>query len=523
MPPEGVFLAGLVAGVGISLLPAVVRAALRWWNSPREAHPRPLSDQLASAASKGLLVGGDFGGTLSKLVLLEPHAPSHRGEPGRLRRAIAAASKQLYFGGTGKRDAELELAVEGVGALHFVTFQTRRMAGAMELAEKLMGGGSPSESGSAATVVPCTGGGARKFRDHVEGTLRVRIEAYDELECLVGGLAALLQANPHEAFSVRPDGSHQEEALHPESMYPLLLVNIGSGVSIVLVEGPDRWRRVSGTSIGGGTFFGLINMITGMTSFDEMLLASKSGQNSRVDLCVGDIYGKGHSIYGLEPDTIASNFGKVVAVSRLSEVASSASSTSDTAPPGASDSPKSEPGDASVPVPWGVWRRKRPRAHTLPCRPLDQSAETDPLSEDEGIERDSAWAARLRERPVIPRMQLLAPTTAQPSSTEIIGEFHEDGRFHARPEDVCRSALLMVTNQIGQVALLNALLHKVHRVIFAGSFLRHRVMDTAQQRLSSALRFWSQGTVQALFLHHEGYCGALGALLRGAVGAPSAE
>ena len=35
-----------------------------------------------------------------------------------------------------------------------------------------------------------------------------------------------------------------------------MLVNIGSGVSILSVQGPDDYKRVYGTSLGGGTFLG---------------------------------------------------------------------------------------------------------------------------------------------------------------------------------------------------------------------------------------------------------------------------
>ncbi len=36
------------------------------------------------------------------------------------------------------------------------------------------------------------------------------------------------------------------------NVYPFILVNIGSGVSILEVRGPSKYRRVSGTMIGGG-------------------------------------------------------------------------------------------------------------------------------------------------------------------------------------------------------------------------------------------------------------------------------
>ena len=42
---------------------------------------------------------------------------------------------------------------------------------------------------------------------------------------------------------------------------------------------------------GGGTFWGLCRLLTGCSSFDEMLRLSAQGDNRRVDMMVGDIYG----------------------------------------------------------------------------------------------------------------------------------------------------------------------------------------------------------------------------------------
>lgn len=48
---------------------------------------------------------------------------------------------------------------------------------------------------------------------------------------------------------------------------PLLVVNIGSGVSILLVSqnetGELKAERVGGTSLGGGFFMGLANLLIG--------------------------------------------------------------------------------------------------------------------------------------------------------------------------------------------------------------------------------------------------------------------
>merc|ERR1712137_804823 len=80
-----------------------------------------------------------------------------------------------------------------------------------------------------------------------------------------------------------------------------------------------------------------------------------------------------------------------------------------------------------------------------------------------------------------------------------------------KQEDLARALLLMVTNNIGQVAYLNAQLHKTSRIYFVGNFLRENMLS--QRRLSFAIDYWSKGEMEALFLEHEGYFGALGAFL----------
>lgn len=46
-------------------------------------------------------------------------------------------------------------------------------------------------------------------------------------------------------------------------------------------------------------------------AFAEMLAFSDRGDNSNVDMLVGDIYGQDYSKLGLKSTTIASSFGKV--------------------------------------------------------------------------------------------------------------------------------------------------------------------------------------------------------------------
>lgn len=102
-------------------------------------------------------------------------------------------------------------------------------------------------------------------------------------------------------------------------IYPYLLVNIGSGVSMIKVSGPRKYERIGGTSLGGGTLWGLLSLITGARNFDDMLAMAEKGDNTAVDMLVGDIYGTGYAKIGLRADTIASSFGKVYKMKREAE------------------------------------------------------------------------------------------------------------------------------------------------------------------------------------------------------------
>ena len=80
--------------------------------------------------------------------------------------------------------------------------------------------------------------------------------------------------------------------------------------------------------------------------------------------------------------------------------------------------------------------------------------------------------------------------------------------------DIARSLLYIISNDIGQISCLYAMLHKVKRIYFGGFFLRHRPVSL--HTISFAINYWSKGEVHANFLRHEGYLGAIGAFLKGA-------
>ena len=250
------------------------------------------------------------------------------------------------------------------GSLNFERFETEHIEDCIAFIRALIErsaavNGVQLEDMRRGVKVIATGGGAHRFYDILADELRVEVHREDEMACLIEGLK-FITLIPHEVYyfsdelihSVShpqaPLPAHQVPALlerpspdppkyavsfvqDPVPQLPCLLVNIGSGVSIVKVDEDGSFERVSGTSLGGGTLWGLLSLLTPATTFDgacalrssrdpiereltllvEMLALSEKGDNETVDMLVGDIYGSDYSKLGLKSTMIASTFGKV--------------------------------------------------------------------------------------------------------------------------------------------------------------------------------------------------------------------
>lgn len=176
-----------------------------------------------------------------------------------------------------------------------------------------------------------TGGGAYKYYDRLKEELNVNILREEEMECLIigtswnlhkhrayyltspKGLDFFITEIPNEVFTYSDtDAEPLQYAEARPDVYPYLLVNIGSGVSMIKVSGPRQFERVGGTHLGGGTFWGIMSLLTGSRTFDDMLAMADRGDNSAVDMLVGDIYGMDYTKIGLKSTAIASTFGKVL-------------------------------------------------------------------------------------------------------------------------------------------------------------------------------------------------------------------
>jgi len=219
-------------------------------------------------------------------------------------------------------------SAEPGGRLNFNSFETDRIEDCLEYMRRLKdkhqalngngdGNGSCNRTGNELCVM-ATGGGAYKYYDKIRDVLGVDVLREDEMECLIIGLDFFITEIPREVFTYsETDPMHFVEP--SENVYPYLLVNIGSGVSFLKVSGPRKYERVGGTSLGGGTLWGLLTLLTGARTFDEMLELASQGDNSKVDMLVGDIYGTDYGKIGLKSTTIASSFGKVFRKMRQSE------------------------------------------------------------------------------------------------------------------------------------------------------------------------------------------------------------
>ncbi|XP_066535722.1 pantothenate kinase 2, mitochondrial isoform X2 [Hoplias malabaricus] len=348
----------------------------------------------------------DIGGTLVKLVYFEPKditAEEEQEEVESLKSIRRYLTSHTAYGKTGIRDVHLEmpdLTLWGRrGSLHFIRFPTQELPAFLQM-------GRDKHFSSLHTTLCATGGGAYKFEEDFRTMADLQLLKLDELDCLIKGVlyidSVVSSGHPECYYYENPTDPEQcqQKVYNLENPYPLLLVNIGSGVSILAVYAKDNYKRVTGTSLGGGTFLGLCCLLTGCSTFEEAVELASRGESTRVDKLVRDIYGGDYERFGLPGWAVASSFGNMM------------------------------------------------------CK---------------------------------------------------------EKRDAVSKEDLARATLVTITNNIGSITRMCALNENIDKVVFVGNFLR--VNTLSMKLLAYALDYWSKGQLKALFLRHEGYFGAVGALL----------
>lgn len=347
--------------------------------------------------------GMDIGGTLVKLVYFEPTdiTPDEAdSEVETLKKIRHYLTSNAAYGQTGKRDVHLQMddvKISGrTGTLHFIRFPTSEMPVFLELAKS-------KGMATLASTVCATGGGAYKFEQDFKKEVNMDLHKFDELDSLIRGIHYIEAHNSHECYyydNPVDDNKCKKTPFDLSNPYPFLVVNIGSGVSMLSVHSPRRFKRVTGTSLGGGTFLGLCCLLTGCETFEEAVALAERGDSTKVDKLVKDIYGGAYPKFNLQADTVASSFGNMIS---------------------------------------------------------------------------------------------------------------KDKRAAASKEDLARATLITITNNIGSIARMCAVSEGIDKVVFVGNFLR--VNRLSMKLLAYAMDFWSNGTLKALFLEHEGYFGAVGCLM----------
>jgi len=391
--------------------PAISSEAVQY-----EAHP--------ARRNCGSCIGVDIGGTLAKFVVLETQA-----EPASAN-LIQYLHSSYTYGSTGKRERSLAVMDSRSigGSLHFISFSSERMVQAVQLVKE-------NNLHRDINELYATGGGAHKFKELFEKELGITFISKDELGTVIVGICYMIDMVPNECYTMALNDENkqrlQEQPISGaqstevrkwlvktktpvtscKDLFPFLLCNIGTGVSIVRVNSATDFKRVSGTALGGGTFLGLCRLLTEAQTFDDALELSARGDSSKVNMTVGDIYGgRDLNQFGLSAGLTASFFAKNL-----------------------------------------------------------MNMEANP-------------------------------------------------RTGMQDEDIAEALGKMIAQNITQITHLNARLHGINRVFFTGNFLRHN--DTAARTIVEQMNRWAtldtseQIPVQAMFLQHEGYFGAIGALLK---------
>ena len=91
-----------------------------------------------------------------------------------------------------------------------------------------------------------------------------------------------IHKNQHDKFFTYSKDIGYQSLKEQHKHFPFLLVNVGTGTSIMKFISEHEFQRVSGTSIGGGLFLGLSNLLIKEKNFDEVLKMSNEGKSDRV-------------------------------------------------------------------------------------------------------------------------------------------------------------------------------------------------------------------------------------------------
>ncbi|KAG8457264.1 hypothetical protein KFE25_011938 [Diacronema lutheri] len=251
----------------------------------------------------------------------------------------------------------LELSSFG-GAVHFGAVDASAIGACIESVAAHCG----ASARDARVRMPATGGGATKHAPDFAAA-GIELQPRAEIDAMACGLEGTLMhgSSEGEAFELHtgdplePCPPSRAATLArryvllrapppspPPRIYPYLLASLGSGMSVVLVHGPQaaERERVGGSSIAGGTFNHLGRMVAALAharaeggegggsacavgcdpatararaplGYEALLDLAERGDASRADVTVGDIYGpNGCAALSLPPSVPAASLGR---------------------------------------------------------------------------------------------------------------------------------------------------------------------------------------------------------------------
>lgn len=429
----------------------------------------------------GVPVGADIGGTLAKAAWIG----------GSQHWAAKWGVDPVYF-------PELSFHLKKDGpVVHLCSFASHQVPKWLETKERM-------------SLRAVTGGGAHKFESHLKSR-NSDISLHDEMSCLLKGLGVLVEQVPDECYHLQTPKQPEKSTVASVSLsYPFLLVNIGTGVSILRVHSATSFERVGGSAVGGGTYAGLCALLLpGIHSFESAMKMSAEGDANKVNMLVRDIYGGGGC--GLPADLLASCFGKVLpdktARQAIATTAGGAASAVDgdkstTVAAAGAKSATTAGGAASV-----VDGDKNTTVAAAAAKSTDAAGGAGAASAGDG------YGASINDGKTATVAAAAAKSADAAGGVGAASVGDEGGGglgYEAR--DVAASLLHMVASNVAQIAYLTSRTQPapLKQIVFAGNFLRQNRQSIGY--IAHAVDFWSQSKQHALFLKHEGFCGAIGAL-----------
>lgn len=306
---------GIFGGLGESLeeLGNKAKEALNRWHfldgwsfigdRAQDYMPEDVTEVLRSLREGSGVFGMDIGGTLAKAAQLLAPGESH----------ISPST----FGKTGTFHKELSFQLKVKDVMHDVHFLSGATYYLEMVLKSLQKDPSPKPSIPTSRRIVTAGGGAHRLAQLFMDSLTVEVVPFKEMESLVSGLTFLHKHKPdNEVFKIQPDGT-QEFVDWPDPLYPCIVVNIGSGVSVLKLDASEDGKepyftRLGGTATGGAAFLGLVRMMTRAKTYPDCLALAQKGDARKVNKLVSDIYGQdGCSNLGLAPGLTAAHFAKI--------------------------------------------------------------------------------------------------------------------------------------------------------------------------------------------------------------------